>query len=67
MIADDHIYALRGGIFNLLIGLDAAIQGDDKAETVVPGPVDALVGHPVALIVAVRNVEINLRGVPSEE
>ena len=67
MVADNHIYSLSGGIFNLLVGLDAAVQSDDQAETVVPGPVDALVGDPVALIVAIRNVEIDLRGVPSEE
>ena len=60
VVADNHIYSLSGGIFNLLVGLDAAVQSDYEPEAVVSSPVNALVGHAVALVVTIRNVEIHL-------
>ena len=67
VVADDDLDPLAAGIFHLVDGLDAAVERDDQAETAVGRPVDALVGHAVALVVAVGNVEIDLVGETRDE
>ena len=56
VVADDDIDALVLGIADFLHGFDAAVEGDDQGVAVLPGPVDALVGDAVALVVAVGDV-----------
>ena len=60
VVADDHIYTLAARILHLVNGLDAAVQGDYQAHTVLKGVVYALEGHSVTFVVAVGNVEIDL-------
>ena len=67
MVADDHVYTLRLGIFDLLVRLDAAVKGDDQPEAAVACPVDAFVGKAVTFVVAVRDIEIHLRGISLQE
>ena len=67
VVADNHLQALAAGVFDLVDGLDAAVERDDELEAAVRGPVDALVGHAVALVVAVGNVEIHLVGETLDE
>ena len=67
VVADDHVDALRSGVSDLFVGLDAAVEGDDQGESAVRGEIDALVGDAVAFVVAVGDVEIDLRSVTAEE
>ena len=67
VVADDDLQPLAAGVLHLVDGLDAAVQGDDEPETAVGGPVDALVGHAVALVVAVGDVEVDLVGEALDE
>ena len=60
MVAYDHVNALGPGVFNLVDGLDAAVEGDDEGEAHLRRPVDALGRHAVSFIVPVRNVEVNV-------
>ena len=60
VVADDDVDSLAAGIFHFLDGLDAAVQGNHQAYPVVRGPVQRLVGQAVALVVAVRDIEIHL-------
>ena len=56
VVADYHVHAQPGGVCDLLSGLDAAVEHYHERETVLRGPVYALVGQAVTLIVAVRYV-----------
>ena len=62
VVADNHVNALRPCIFYLFNSLDAAVQGNYETEPVVRRPVNALCGDSVALVIPVRNVEINFPG-----
>ena len=39
VVADNHVYAFGLGIIHFFIGLDAAVEGNDKGETVLSRPV----------------------------
>ena len=67
VVADYHIEAQRSGIIDLFVGLDAAVQSDDEAEPVFLRPVYSPVGQAVAILIAVRNVEIDIRGISPQE
>ena len=67
MVANYHVYALGGGIADLVYGLDSAVQGDDEAETVLCRPVHTLERHAVTLVIAVRDIEIHGVGEALEE
>ena len=67
MVADDDLDPLAAGVFHLVHGLDAAVQRDDQGEPAVGGPVDALVGHAVAFVIAVGDVEVHLVGEALDE
>ena len=67
MVADDHVYALAGGVCDLVDGLDAAVQGYDEPGAVVRGPVYSLEGDAVTFVVPVRDVEVDLRGEAADE
>ena len=60
VVADDDVNALLAGVVHLLHGLDAAVQGYQQLESALGSPVDALVGHAVAFVIAVGNVEVHL-------
>ena len=67
VVAYDHIYSLCPGIFDLLIGLDAAIQSDDQSETAVAGPVYSLERKAIALVITVGNIEVDFLGISPQE
>ena len=60
VVADNYVDSLCGSIFNLLVGLDPAVQGYDQAEASVACPVYSFVGTAVTLILTVRDVEIDV-------
>src|SRR5574344_2360321 len=60
MVANNHVYALCSGIVHLFNGLDAAVKGDDQAEISFGSPVDAFVRYSISLIIAVRDIEIDI-------
>ena len=62
VVADDDLDALGAGILHFVNGLDAAVQRDDEADTVVRSPVQGLVREAVAFVVAVRDIEVYLLG-----
>ena len=67
VVTDDHVYALASCIFDLFIGLDAAVKGYDKPEAVFRGPVYALVRHTVTFIISFRDIEVDLTGKFAQE
>ena len=67
MVADDDLDPLAARILHLVDGLDAAVERDDEPESPLGGPVDALVGHAVAFVVAVGDVEVHLVGETLDE
>ena len=67
VVAYDHVYAPFPCVFDLLVCLDSAVEGDDQAEAVFGGPVDALVRDSVSLIISFRDIEVQLAGKPAKE
>ena len=67
MVADNHVYALLPGIFNLVYSLDAAVKSNDEPETVLRREVYSLVGNAVSFVVAVGDVEIHFVGESLDE
>ena len=61
VVADDEVDAFLPGIRNLLYGLDAAVQHDDELYARLHGVVHSFVRHPVAFVVAVGDVIVDVR------
>ena len=61
VVADDEVDALLAGIGNLVHGLDAAVQHDDELHARFHGVVHSFVRHPVAFVVAVGDVIVDVR------
>ena len=62
VVADDYVQTLAPGVFDLVCGLDAAVQGDYELEVAFRSPVQALQRDSVAFVVAVGDVEVHLVG-----
>ena len=67
MVTDDDVHTLGTGIADFINGLDAAVEGDDEAEAILGGPIQGLDGQSVTLIVAVRDIIVEILGEPPEE
>ena len=61
VVANDEIDAQLLGVGNFVDGLDAAVQNDDELHARLPCILNAFAAHPVALVVAVGNVVIDIR------
>ena len=62
MVADNHIYTETPCELHLFHGLDSAIDSNDELEPSCRSPGNALGGDSIALVIAVRDVEIHLVG-----
>ena len=60
VVADDEVDAFLAGIRHFLHGLDAAVQHDDQLHARPCGIVHPLHRHPVALVVAVGDVVVDV-------
>ena len=60
VVADDEVDAQLLGVGYLLVGLDAAVEDDDKLHALLGGQVDGGFGDAVALIVARGDVVVYL-------
>ena len=60
MVADDEVYAKAFGIFNLLDGLDAAIEDDDEFHTSFMCKVYSLFAYSIAFVISVGDVVIDV-------
>ncbi len=58
VVADYEIDAERGGMFDFLVGLYAAVENNHQLDTLVGEFVDAFAGYAIAFVVACGNVEI---------
>ena len=67
VVADDHVHAPAARIFDLVAGLDAAVQSDYELEVPLGRPVDALERDSVALVVTVGDVEVHPVGETADE
>ncbi|CDB09379.1 unknown [Bacteroides sp. CAG:633] len=61
MVADDEVDAFLAGIGYLVHSLDAAVEHDDEFDARLHGVVHSFVGHPVAFVVAVGDVIVDVR------
>ena len=61
MVANNEVNAKRFGIFNLINGLDAAIEYYNELNTVFGRPFYGLCRYSIALIVACRDIEVYFR------
>ena len=61
VVADDEVDAFLPGISNFVYGLDAAVQHDDELHARLHGVVHSFVRHPVAFVVAVGDVIVDVR------
>ena len=60
MIANNKINTFRFGIVDLFNCFDATIERDHEGETMPGCKIDSLVRYSVSLVIAIRNVKINL-------
>ena len=56
VVADDDIDTQLVGHLHLVVGLDAAVKGDEQADVVFAAILDTLVGYSVAFGIAVGNI-----------
>ena len=62
VVTDDEVDAQLFGVGNLLNGLDAAVKYDNQPHAGGMGVVHTLVADSISLLVAVRDIEINVCG-----
>ena len=60
MVADDKVDAFPLGVCHLVGGLNATIKHDDKSDTRLAGIIDSLSRNAIAILVAVRDVIVNV-------
>ena len=61
MVADNKIDASLPGICDLIVCLDAAVENDDEFHTLFDSHIDASARNAVALVIAGRDVVVDLR------
>ena len=59
VVANNHIDTLALCIGDFINRLNTAVEGYEKGETAVRGPVNALVRDSISFVITVRNIEIN--------
>ena len=60
VVADDEVDAKAFGVGNLLVGLDAAVEYNHQFYALLLGLVNSLYAHPVALLISVGDIVVDI-------